>query len=170
MPRKIRQIRIEGNIAYVPLTRGYEAVIDLVDIPLVRDFTWHAAPTKHTVYAKSSGPVSGGKRMYLHRLLMGDPEGLEIDHIDGDGLNNRRYGDSGNLRTATRSQNICNQRGVRRSKSGLKGAIPSKHRWQSQITVNGVTHYLGCFDTAEGAHAAYVKAGAELHGEFARAK
>ena len=48
MPKAIRQIRVDGNIAYVPLTRGYEAVIDAADVPLVEGWNWYAHPVGRT--------------------------------------------------------------------------------------------------------------------------
>lgn len=98
MPKKIRTIRVEGNIAYVPLTHGHEAIIDACDASLVDAFNWYARVRPHTVYAvrtTRSGMVKRDSRM--HRAIMGDPDGFEVDHINGNGLDNRRD----NLRLAT---------------------------------------------------------------------
>jgi hypothetical protein len=171
--RSVRPIRIEGDIAYITLTKGYVAVIDAADVPLVEGFNWCAMVRSHTVYAVR-GECSGQKQrlVRMHRALMGDPEGLEVDHIDGDGLNNRRHGTTCNLRIATRSQNGCNC-GIRsNNSSGFKGVSWSAPtaKWRAEIRLHGKSRHLGYHDTPEAAHAAYVQASARMHGDFGRAK
>ncbi len=168
MRKPIRQIRIEGNLAYVPLTKGYEAVIDADDVDLVGKYNWCAILDGRSVYAFRRGPSPERLTIRMHRFLMGDPDGLDIDHQDGDGLNNRR----GNLRYATKSQNSQNQRLSKSSTSGLKGVCWHKARckWRAAIRVNSKRTYLGHHDTIEAAYAAYVEASARLHGEFGRIK
>lgn len=103
--------------------------------------------------------------IYVHGLTIG---GAEIDHIDGNPRNNA----IANLRLATSREQKQNKRVQSNNRSGLKGAFyhacrPGK-KWRSQIKVGGVLHFLGYFDTAEEAHAAYGEA-AKLHfGDFAR--
>lgn len=89
-----------------------------------------------------------------------------IDHIDGDGLNNRLS----NLRQATHSQNLCNRPKPASNSSGYKGVCWSKpaQKWQAQIFINGKAKYLGLYETAEDAHAAYQRAAPKYHGEFAQ--
>jgi hypothetical protein len=88
-----------------------------------------------------------------------------IDHINGQRDDNRLS----NLREADPVQNSCNRSRHRNSYSGLKGAFLYKHtgRWYSSIQLRGQRRFLGQFETAEGAHAAYCAAAKELHGEFA---
>ena len=163
-----RQIRIDGDLAYVPLTKGYEAVIDAADVPLVGGVNWHAAVQRDgRVYAKRSQWVDGRHlNLLLHRVIAGTPKGMDTDHKNGDGLDNRRS----NLRNATTSQNMCNQRKKANSASGLKGASWAGHlgKWRATIRLNGKRKSLGVFDTPEQAHAAYCKAAPDFHGEFAR--
>jgi hypothetical protein len=167
MTKPIRPIRIEGNIAYVPLTRGYEAVIDAADVPLVDGFNWSAVVRKQTVYAV--GSICDGQKWRntrMHRVILGGAGGLEVDHIDGNGINNRR----GNLRVATHAQNTRNQRTHSDNASGFKGVSWDKaaRKWRADITLNGLRRNLGRFATPEAAHAAYVVASEDLHGEFGR--
>lgn len=84
----------------VPLSQGLVAVIDDSDAPIVEPHRWCARRTDKKIYAVST---QGGRTTYMHRLVMGEPK-AEVDHVDGDGLNNRRS----NLRTATRQQNAVN--------------------------------------------------------------
>jgi hypothetical protein len=96
-------------------------------------------------------------------LVMGDWPSRYIDHANGIPLDNR----FSNLRPATQSQNMANRRGSR--PAGMKGVIPRPSgRFCSVVTCNGKPHYLGTFDTAEEAHAAYAAKAAILHGNFAR--
>lgn len=167
MSQKIRQIRIEGNLAYVPLTQGYEAIIDAADVPLVEGFNWCASVAGNRVYAVR-GVVLDGKAatIWMHRVIMSPPDHVLVDHRDGDGMNNRRK----NLRIATKTQNNRNTRKGKNNTSGFKGVSwDGWHgKWRAFITVDRKRHTLGCHSTAEEAHAAYCEASARLHGEFGR--
>lgn len=160
-------IRIEGDVAYVPLTKGYEAVIDAADVPLVAAFSWHAFVQPHTVYAGRGAFNQRPATVMLHRALLGADSGLDVDHIDNDGLNNRRA----NLRFATRSQNMCNSRTPSNNKSGFKGVSWHKasNRWRAQLGFSGEKYHLGYFEMPEAAYAACVSAREQLHREFAKA-
>jgi hypothetical protein len=96
-----------------------------------------------------------------------DPKELYIDHINGNVKNNSPE----NLRLATNAQNQWNRGAYRNNTSGFKGVHWHKQRqkWQAGIKHHGKPRHLGLFDTPEEAHAAYTRAAAELHGEFARA-
>lgn len=163
---KVREIRIEGDVAYIPLTRGKEAVIDAQDAHLVSGFNWYADLNNGIWYAKRTinGPLA--RTVKMHRVLMGDPDGLCVDHRDCDGLNNRRS----NLRTATVAENNQNHRTRANNTSGFKGVSLHKRsqRWQASIWIHGKIRHLGSFDTAEAAHLAYAAASAQLHGDFGR--
>lgn len=163
-----RPIRIEGDVAFIPLTKGYEAVIDAADVPLVEGRTWCADANRRTVYALHTDCTGTRKRtLRLHRVVATAPDGFFVDHIDGNGLNNRRA----NLRLATPAQNSRNQKRLGSNASGYKGVSWNNktEKWQARIRVNFSLKSLGCFETPEAAHAAYCKASAELHGEFGRA-
>jgi len=112
--------------------------------------------------------ISRAKFM-AHRLawlyVYGEWPEKHLDHIDGNRSNNRIE----NLRLATPSENCANRRG---RDGQLKGAhfLPSKGKWQAKILKDGVSYFLGQFDTDCEAHAAYRGAARILHGEFARAE
>lgn len=101
-------------------------------------------------------------RIYLHRYITKAPDGMQVDHINGNRLDNR----SKNLRICTNQQNNWNK-GPRKGK--YKGVHWSKthKRWVAQITENYKTRHLGHFMTAEAAALAYNAAAKELHGEYA---
>ncbi len=157
--RKLRPIKIEGELAFITLTQGFVAVIDAADVGLVEDRNWFAQVKKNTVYAVSRG-------VFLHRFLAKAPIGTEVDHRSGDGLDNRRK----NLRFATPTQNRCNQKRRKNNSSGFKGVYrtPSGKRWTAQIGIRGKRIHIGCFDTPIAAHEAYKKAAEEYHAEFGR--
>lgn len=76
-----------------------------------------------------------------------------------------------NLREATRQQNVRNVARKKHNKTGFKGVIRHNqypHKFVAQITLDGVTRYLGISDTPEGAHAKYVEASIKHHGEYGR--
>ncbi len=170
----IRPILIEGQLAYVPLTRGYVAVIDAADAPLVDRGKWRSLISRRrdgtirTVYAVRTESGANGKAvmLYMHRLIADTQDGMDTDHSDGNGLNNRRD----NLREATHAQNMHNMSKMPTNTSGAKGVSWDKARmkWQAKFKVNGKMYHCGRFDTIDDASEAYAKACLELHGEFAR--
>lgn len=110
-----------------------------------------------------------GKANSAHRLawfyMTGEWPADQIDHIDRDKANNRW----GNLRPATSLQNIANRGSW--SKSGFKGVYKpiGRNDYRTEIRINGKRKLLGYFKTPEEAHAVYLKAANDIHGEFARA-
>lgn len=171
-----RHIRIEGDVAYVPLTKGYEAVIDAADVSLVSNYLWQASELRRkdgsirAVYAVRRPTGASGRRylVLMHRVILAGSEDKQCDHIDGNGLNNRRQ----NLREVTHAENQRNRKRGVNNTSGVKGVTFNKAqaKWRAFIKVSGVRKYLGSFDTLDLASAAYAKASSDLHGEFGRAK
>jgi hypothetical protein len=161
MPIKIRPIRTCGDVAYVPLTQGYTAIIDAADVPLVDEHNWHAMKCKNTVYGRTKYCKLS---VFLHRLIIKAPFGFSVDHRDGDGLNNRRC----NMRIATHSQNMHNMRRGKNNTSGFKGVDFSFGKWRARIKIKGKKKHLGVFTSPEEAHAAYCRASKKFHGEFGR--
>jgi hypothetical protein len=166
MPKKVRPIRIEDGIAYVALTKGYTAIIDAEDVPLVDSYNWHAQVDSSAVYAVSNYRQAGVNRrkIFLHRLIADPKPGEEVDHADHDGLNNRRA----NLRNCTRPQNLWNRPRQRNNTSGYKGVCWHKgaRKWVAKVRVEGTMKNLGVFDDPEDAHVAYCEAVKSLHKDF----
>lgn len=108
---------------------------------------------------------------YAHRIVWEMhngviPDGMVIDHINGNPFDNRMS----NIRLATRAQNVQNMRVRPGCQSGLKGVYFDKHRqlWQADIIANGVRVRLGRYQTKGLAAVARAKAAIRYHGEFAR--
>lgn len=110
-----------------------------------------------------------GKMLQAHRLawlyMYGNVPDL-IDHINGNGLDNR----ASNLRSCNKYENSWNTRIRKDNKSGVKGVSWSKRasKWQAMISVNGVKKYLGLFNDVESAESVIRKERERLHGEFSR--
>jgi hypothetical protein len=145
---------------FIPLTRGLWAVVDVKDFERLNKYRWYASPSGGgKMYARRStrtGTIS------MHREIMNPPKGMQVDHWDHNGLNNR----PDNLRNCTPQQNQWN-RSPRGKKSRFKGVYPSGGKWCAMIKHKGKSHYLGTFeDEAEAARARDRKA-YELEGEYA---
>lgn len=100
----------------------------------------------------------------MHRIIMNCPEDRQVDHINGDGLDNRKS----NLRVCTQRQNSCNTLKYSTNKSGYKGVSFSKdtNKWRATIVVNYKQIHLGLFNTPEEAAEAYINKAREIQGEF----
>ena len=154
----------------IPIGRtGFVATIDDEDAGRIGQYKcWELVRTKRAgVFYACARQKKGGVRgatIYMHRLVMSYAGPLDVDHINGDGLDNRKS----NLRIATRSQNLANNRG-RGAVSGFKGVRAHKdgRHWSAQIGVNGKNKYLGWFTSPTAAASAYDSAAREAFGEFA---
>lgn len=120
-----------------------------------------------TYYALRSGTTVRGERRRLHALLLNPKKGIQVDHIDHNGLNNQRE----NLRACTNAENSCNQR-KRRSASKYKGVYHDRRAlarpWQASIKYNYRRIFLGYYVSEEAAAFAYNAAAKKYHGRFAR--
>jgi hypothetical protein len=165
MPKGL--IRVDGNVAYVTLTKGYVATVDAADVEILAPFSWFVNTSQHLAYGMTRTRDAEGrvKIVFMHTMLLQPPTGLITDHIDGDGLNNRRS----NLRAVTPGQNKYNSRTYKNSQSGVKGVMPTKTgTWTAQIRYERRKHYLGTFKTLAEAQQAYADAAKRLHGDYAR--
>ena len=117
-------------------------------------------------YVRYSGRKDGLKGKYLHRIIMGEPEDLVIDHINGDTFDNCRN----NLRVVSQQENLMNRCMSKRNKSGVSGVCWDKTRdkWLAQIAYKYKKINLGRFDNLEDAIKARKDAEKEYFGEFAR--
>lgn len=142
---------------------GEKVLIDEDDLLLVADYHWNLlrVPTSNMCYVISR---TGNVTTYLHRLILNTPKNRETDHINLNGLDNRKS----NLRICTRQENARNTGRLRNNKSGFKGVTRHQNNWRSTCTYNKRHIHLGSFDTPEEAYLMYLFTIVELHGEFAR--
>lgn len=157
----------------IRLTKGYVALVDQGDADLAT-MRWQVNINRGYICAQgyTLGSRSERKKQLMHRVILARMLGRSlspgefVDHIDMNALNNIRS----NLRLATQAQNERNRRKHRDNTSGYKGVGWHKYhkKWSAQIGVDGKVVYLGYFDTAELAYAAYCAAAKKYHGDFAR--
>lgn len=162
-----REIELHGDYAKLPL-HGREgkfhgwAQIDQKDVDLVKDIAWTLDPRGYV----AGRPPGFSNSTTLHRWLMlaGQKGGWVVDHINGDTLDNRRA----NLRLCSAAENAKNTRRAKNNSSGAKGvSLDVNGKWRTRIWKDRKEIHIGTFDTVEEASAAYDKAAAELHGDFA---
>lgn len=149
----------------LPLSKGRVAIIDDSDfVGVVAATKWHwVQGGKGTSgYATAFAKVNGRRKsLWLHKVIVGCPEGFEVDHKNGDSLDNRRE----NLRICTRQQNVWNRRG---SRPGFKGVFRHGRKYRAKIMINRQTLDLGGYLTPIEAARAYDRAAIQHFGEFAR--
>jgi len=164
----LNKVQVVGDIAMIELTQNRTAIFDAEFLSVIEKMKWGAMKGKYTSYATARNMFDDGtvKTILMHRLLVNPSEDMVIDHINGDGLDNRLS----NLRVVTVSQNNLNSRVRNDSQSGIKGAYYDKRKgtYYSRITVEGKNIYLGTFKTVEEAAQAYAEASAKYHGEYGR--
>jgi hypothetical protein len=158
-----KPIDADAPIVEIPLGDGLVAHVDREDFHLVERHRWRAVLVGNTFYAFTTLH----RRMApMHRMIIGAPPRVMVDHIDGNGLNNRR----GNLRLATPSIQTQNARHRAVGQSGYLGVYspPSRHSrprpWAAWIKCNGRVFYLGAYRTPEEAAHAYDGKARELYG------
>ena len=164
-----RLVRYGYGFRRIVLSRGKYAIVDVKDYGWLSEYKWFVQEGQRTFYAYRRERVrKGGKQLgiAMHREILKAGKGELVDHINHDGLDNRRA----NLRKATRAQNAQNRRKPRvKSKSRYKGLAWQKRtgKWSVRIHVNGEHKCIGTFTNESEAARAYDAAAREYHGEFA---
>jgi hypothetical protein len=136
---------------------GTVFLVDASDYDMLRQYRW-----AHDGQGYAKAHVKGKGTVGMHRLLLGEPEGKVVDHINRNRRDNRRE----NLRAITPMQNAWNRTPIA-SLSGFKGVALRNGKWTASITVERNTLYIGSFDTPELAALAYNDMAREYHGEYA---
>jgi hypothetical protein len=158
---------LEENMAReIELTRGMKALVDDDMYEELSRFKWRVRHSWSSWYAMRHG--NNGKSFDMHRVVLGltHGDGIQVDHIDGNGLNNQRS----NLRICSNTENQRNRRVGANNTSGFKGVDFHKHSgtWRARISIDGRRVFLGAFDNSIDAARAYNKAAITCFGEFAR--
>jgi hypothetical protein len=143
----------------LPLSKGLVALIDDADFSMVGQFKWHLVTYKRNQYAQREIRRDGKRTtIHMHSQLMQSPPGVQVDHINGDGLDNRRD----NLRFVSNQLNSFNMTKKREGcTSKYRGVFWDTRRcaWVARISKNGVSKHLGQFKSEAEAARAYDKAG-----------
>lgn len=153
----------------IPLTQGMVAIVGDTDYDSLSQFRWYTSKWGNTYYAMRHSRMSESmpEIILMHRIILNAPKGIQIDHINRNGLDNRRA----NLRFCTRSENAMHQRIHSDNRTGFKGVILLKRTLQkpyiARIWINNKQFHLGCHHTAEAAARAYDLAAVKHYGEFA---
>lgn len=153
----------------IMLTQGYFTIVDDEDYDWLRAHKWvvfrHEYKDAFWCYAsRHSSKVEGRKTILMHRVILDCPDGLVIDHINGNGLDNRCC----NLRICTQEQNLRNRQLHRSNRSGYHGVQASRGKWCASIRIDGQNIRIGWFDDPIEAAKAYDERALNEFGEFAR--
>lgn len=142
---------------------GKFAMVDNEDFENFSKIRWGLSPKGYVLRQKSKNY----SRIILHRQILNlkdfKEEHTEVDHINGDKLDNRKS----NLRTCTHQQNLMNRRKKKTNRSGYKGVSFNDNRWVASIMLNRKNIVIGRFIDKLEAAKAYDKKAVELFGEFA---
>ncbi len=153
----------------IPGPAQANVLFDIEDLPEISKYAWR------TKFSRSGGDTKwyacafykaedGVRRMtYMHSVVIGKKDGLWIDHINRNGLDNRRE----NLRHVTPAISAVNRR-KRGKTSKYRGVVLRKNgRWQASIQTGSKTQYLGNFACEEDAARAVDQAAVKAWGEYA---
>lgn len=149
-------------MAEIILKGGHITLVDDEDYEALKDCVWYR--NHHSdVGIEYAYRLDDGRMQYMHRVLTSAPDRMQVDHINGNGLDNRK----GNLRICTQAENKRNKGIPRNNTTGFKGVVAKNGKYRAQISVNGSTINLGTHNTPQEAADAYDRAAIEHFGEFA---
>jgi hypothetical protein len=164
-----RRLHYGYSFRKIPLTQGKFAIVDEKDYKELNKHKWSASKIKTCYYATRrewTKKIQKYREIKMHRQVLNAPDDKFVDHINHNGLDNRRV----NLRIVTAWQNNLNKRKQKKqSSSRYKGVSIKKGtgKWISTIHYKGSQIYIGRFDDEEAAARAYDEKAKELFGEYA---
>ena len=155
----------------IKLTKGLSVEVDPEDFEHLSQWKWWYGSGGYAVREQHLGMKDGKKirrTVLMHRLITNAPDGMDVDHINDNKLDNRRA----NLRVCTRSQNMANKKFKRKVCDLPMGVVHnrtprSKQPYTSRVFKEGKSYFVGHFYTVEDAYQAYLSKKKELFGEFA---
>jgi len=152
----------EEDYLKIPLSKGEFAIIDKDDFDKIKSYSWHVwcnGRIKTLKYA-----VNAGSRIKMHRIIMDCPKDKEVDHINGNGLDNRKD----NLRICDHFNNLCNVKMWSSNTSGYKGVTWDKvnNKWIAQIGRKGKNIKIGRYNTIEEAYKERLKYAKVIQGGY----
>jgi len=150
---------VTSGTSLIHLNNGGYVLVDAADYVSLSRFRWSKKLARSTTYAFR---WNGQRWARMHREIMRPPDNMDVDHINHDGLDNRRE----NLRICTQAQNVMHSR-KSRGRNRFKGVWRHGKNWCAVIVANKKIYRLGSFQKEEDAAAAYNAAAIRLHGEFA---
>lgn len=145
----------------IPLTQGKAVLVDEVDFERVSAHKW---------WPDGKGYARGrvdGVQLLMHRFILSAQKSEQVDHVNGDGLDNRRS----NLRICSARENSRNRKLLSRAnRTGYKGVSWDRklEKYEAQIKLNNRSIHLGYYADPTDAARAYDVAARQLFGEFAR--
>jgi hypothetical protein len=141
-------------------------LVDKVDVDRLDGFSWYASIHSASLTAYASTNDRHGMRRMMHNIILPTDDGLEVDHVNGNGLDNRRK----NLRAVTRAQQMCNKLKSNGMTSTYKGVFWSAtmRKWGAVVQFGGQRTHAGYFDEEVDAAMAYDDAARDIHGAYAR--
>jgi hypothetical protein len=167
---RYRRLRYGYAFRKIPLTQGKYAIVDPEDYGELAKYKWHTGRSERGLYAvravKARRRKTGQKTVSMHWVILKPPKGKFVDHINPNGLDNRRA----NLRAVTAQQNMWNMRKRKGNcSSKYKGVSWSKSesKWRAMITYNNRWIFIGYFDDEKAAAMAYDARAKELFGDYA---
>jgi hypothetical protein len=139
--------------------------VDDADFDALSTYRWSALRSRYAQRHASADEIRNGSphKVLMHRQIIKVTDGLEVDHVNGDGLDNRRS----NLRVASRAENTRNNPGWG-GRSLPKGVKVNGRGFSARVMRGGRQYHLGTFQSIPGAALAYAWAAGILHGEFYR--
>ena len=150
----------------ITLSKGMLAIVDDEDFTAISAFRWCLHSRGYAVRKGPRDRVGRREVILMHRSISAALHGTEVDHINGNRLDNRKA----NLRFATSSQNHANQKLSSKNTSGAKGVSFNQKsgRYYSEIHLNRRKKFLGSFSSIASAADAYDAAARLYFGEFAK--
>lgn len=149
------------NTKLIRLPQGKFCIVDTEDYEYLNQWKWDISPLGYVTRAW----------IRIHRVIMKAPDDMEVDHINGDLLDNRKC----NLRICTHAQNSKNRKPNKNGKSKFKGVTwreekkkSTSRRWRVRISIDGKRIHVGDYITEREAAIAYNNAALKYHGEYAR--